>query len=578
MSHFGDYMDGVPVKISDKYKRPLAIELPYSIIECPSRSQQLVDSINYCPTFESNVLAKIKELRKAKETKKNERIYRLRIIEEAKQKQLDLIAAAEAEEKLKQLSVSEVSYPSTEEISEISPDDREKNSNVNVPQELSSDLGQSEVAHTDNYSMCNPVLESQPNILQPIQVLANYQPANLLDDPDPLQELKLNKQAKVSLYNRVPSKHVDKMTFSDFENDTSSPFDNVELKTINDMELLAQVLQDQHSTTGCLQPQHQFYANQTYQPLPNCTSQAQIENVAYVPVPTTYMEQPIQDPAIVYAPEPYSLANGYYMPAETICDSTLSSENVNLYMPNYQYYVPTSQYQPIDPNYYAGQSVPVDSNELVSQLQGDQTFVSQPYYFQYPQVPIEYASNYNTGLIENLEEKKRDNSSNSCTISTSKLRSVPDIVKELDEELKSAKLRANDRSYNASPAPKVTAPHSSSIKKSKRKIEKLPNPYNDLPSSSQSICKKIQAMGFPLDRVARICTEVGDNDKRASAYARAGQKYGSRLTLERGGYGLCIGIPMSSAEHMGLFQERTENSIDDAEFTSNSTAAVPVAI
>lgn len=33
----------------------------------------------------------------------------------------------------------------------------------------------------------------------------------------------------------------DGLDFADFDNDTSSPFDNMELKTINDMEELAQV-------------------------------------------------------------------------------------------------------------------------------------------------------------------------------------------------------------------------------------------------------------------------------------------------------------------------------------------------
>lgn len=36
---------------------------------------------------------------------------------------------------------------------------------------------------------------------------------------------------------------VNGLDFADFDNDTSSPFDNLELKTINEMEELAQVLQ-----------------------------------------------------------------------------------------------------------------------------------------------------------------------------------------------------------------------------------------------------------------------------------------------------------------------------------------------
>lgn len=38
------------------------------------------------------------------------------------------------------------------------------------------------------------------------------------------------------------------LDFADFDNDTSSPFDNMELKTINDMEELAQVNKDFHQS------------------------------------------------------------------------------------------------------------------------------------------------------------------------------------------------------------------------------------------------------------------------------------------------------------------------------------------
>ncbi|GBP20389.1 Zinc finger protein 710 [Eumeta japonica] len=65
-------------------------------------------------------------------------------------------------------------------------------------------------------------------------------------------------------------------------------------------------------------------------------------------------------------------------------------------------------------------------------------------------------------------------------------------------------------------------------------------------------------------------------------YVSVSQKYASRLSFEKGGYGLRIGTAMSGAERVGRFQERhkiaTERSVDGADFASNSTAAAPVAI
>ncbi|XP_053611913.1 uncharacterized protein LOC128676039 [Plodia interpunctella] len=500
MSHFSDFMDGVPVKISEKYKRPPKIELPYSVTECPLRAQAVVDSAKYCSTFETNVLSKLKELRRAKEIKKSERRHRLQLLEEAKQKKLDAIAAAEAEEKLKQLSVSDVSYPSTDEISALSPDEKaEANSDVTPTHESpeSVDVATQEIQIPTTSNAPDPQL----NILQPIQVQSNYQQNNLLDDPDPLQEIK--KSAKV---NRIPhyNHNIETLTYKDFENDTSSPFDNVELKTINDMELLAQVLQSQRDSGTSCNPQ--VFVDQGYSSVPNCASQAQMEGMTYLP--NTYIEQPVHGPSMMYSPEHYPVSNGYYIPENT-CD------NINMYMPNYQYYVPANPYSVIDTNYYNNQMQPSD----ISHMPNEPTYIPQPYYFQSPNIPasMSYPSpnvTYNT--TPNQIQNQSPMSISQHTVK-SRSRSVPDIVKELDEELASAKLRANERSYNVSPAPKVV-PETSCKKKDERrnrkKPENLPNPYEKLPPKLQHICQNIHCMGFPLDRVARVCSLLGDNDKK----------------------------------------------------------------
>ncbi|XP_023945608.2 uncharacterized protein LOC112051269 [Bicyclus anynana] len=501
MSHFGDFMDGVPVKISEKYKRPPRIELPYSVSECPLRAQNFVESVKYCSTFERNVLSKLRELRSAKETKKNERRHRLQLLEEAKQKKLDAIAVAEAEERLKQLSVSEVSYPSTDEISALSPDDRPDKACETCPVHNTSPEVDKSV--TTDIEYLHSSAQSEPNILQPIQVQSNYQQSNLLDDPDPLQEFK--NQTKIMKYPQYSN--MDALTFKDFENDTSSPFDNVELKTINDMELLAQVLQSQRgSVASCQAPN--YNQEELYPGYTNCATQAQVEGVTYLP--NAYVEQQIQGPNVIYAPQPpYPVSNGYYI-QDNVCDNVPME---NMYVPNYQYYVPTQYPGPSIP-YQQYNHLPTTSAEIQAQ---NGSYIPQPYYYQYPQVPAPYITNTFTQVPEIKDQEDIPPVSSQTTVK-SRSRSVPDIVKELNDELVSAHQRANERSYNASPAP-VNVPRSSSHsdkkeERRKRRIEKLPNPYDKFPTKLQNMCQQIHSMGFPLDRVARVCSLVGENHKK----------------------------------------------------------------
>ncbi|GFW05860.1 uncharacterized protein TNCV_603321 [Trichonephila clavipes] len=67
----------------------------------------------------------------------------------------------------------------------------------------------------------------------------------------------------------------------------------------------------------------------------------------------------------------------------------------------------------------------------------------------------------------------------------------------------------------------------------------------------------------------------------ASARARASQKYKSRLSLERGGYGSHTGTPMSGAERARRFRERRKadaarNFSAAANLASTSNTGIPV--
>ncbi|GFX76668.1 uncharacterized protein TNCV_663771 [Trichonephila clavipes] len=62
----------------------------------------------------------------------------------------------------------------------------------------------------------------------------------------------------------------------------------------------------------------------------------------------------------------------------------------------------------------------------------------------------------------------------------------------------------------------------------------------------------------------------------ASARARASQKYKSRLSLERGGYGPHTGTPMSGAERARRFRERASYFSAAANLASTSNTGIPV--
>ena len=59
--------------------------------------------------------------------------------------------------------------------------------------------------------------------------------------PPPPETTILMPQPLSPLASQIQDIQINGLDYSDFDNDTSSPFDNMELKTINDMEELAQV-------------------------------------------------------------------------------------------------------------------------------------------------------------------------------------------------------------------------------------------------------------------------------------------------------------------------------------------------
>lgn len=123
--------------------------------------------------------------------------------------------------------------------------------------------------------------------------------------------------------------------FSDFENDTSSPFDNVELKTINDLEELAHVLQPEAKSNSSTPATYQYSNlknNNLYYGQQDQTSrESQLPNSPTTNMTATYYQQPSssyqypQQQTWAYAQQHF---NYYAYPAST-ADSKLTYQAIS---------------------------------------------------------------------------------------------------------------------------------------------------------------------------------------------------------------------------------------------------------
>lgn len=204
------YTDNIKVKISEKYKPPPRINLAVSYAQRLKYNKQIENNIaNYDFATEKSILAKVKAWRENKYAVVKDRQSNLEIkrqkLEEARKKALEeLKSKLESEMVLADDFINSASMTTVPtNVSEANETFTTPNSNILIPTQAS-----------DNYC----------NILKPIP-LGNTE-----------KQLKPREADKQMAFN-----------FSDFENDTSSPFDNMELKSINDLEELAQVLNQEEN-------------------------------------------------------------------------------------------------------------------------------------------------------------------------------------------------------------------------------------------------------------------------------------------------------------------------------------------
>lgn len=195
-----NYTDGVPIKISERYKPPPPVHLPTKIIQQLAKTETPVAFEDYNFDLEHKIISKTSEWISWRAREKSERQERIH------QRELARLKHLEDEQKQK---LNQVSYPSTDDISSCDEDDE-------LPNEATSSQQQT-IPNEKTFSPTN-----FNTILMPTQALL-----------DPVSAKKSHR--------RYASNSSNKIDFSFFESDTS-PFDHLEMKSMNEMEVLAQIL------------------------------------------------------------------------------------------------------------------------------------------------------------------------------------------------------------------------------------------------------------------------------------------------------------------------------------------------
>lgn len=362
-----NYTDGVPIKISEKYKPPPAITLPTKLIQQLARTEVPVAFEDYNFDLEHKIISKTSEWIHWRARERSERQERIQKREIARLKQI------EDEQKQK---LNQVSYPSTDEISSCDEDEELSNEAKNHPLQI--------IPNEKPFSPTN-----FNTILMPTQALQ-----------DPISVKKAHR--------RYASNSSNKIDFSFFESDTS-PFDHLEMKSMNEMEVLAQVLGSSTNATEVTLERNNSSESESSDHQKNNNNEAPQEpQQQHQPQPQSYQQN--------YVPNLYNNCNYYGMSA-----------------PN--------------PSYYS--SYGAATNATATQPLSN--YGSHQNQFLYPQnyaVNFNY-NNYNVPIVNN--NNTIDNATGDKMEASSKSKSVPSILKELNDELNNSQRRRTRNNSQNSP-------------------------------------------------------------------------------------------------------------------------------
>ncbi|XP_013104166.1 uncharacterized protein LOC106084788 isoform X2 [Stomoxys calcitrans] len=472
-----NYMDGVPVKIAEKYKPPPEIyKLPQSLVNKLNLDDNFYENstqYKYDMQLEQKALSKIDEWKHIRQRNKDAR--RERKAKRDLQRQED-------EKRQKNLLMC-VSYPSADDLSSSGSDD-EGNTMAEAAGGNSKET--TTITNTEQFpEICvTKSTNSFHNILQPT-VLSN--------SSTPTSSSTIKNTITHSLNPLLKSTQSMAFNYKDFEDDTSSPFDNIELKTINDLDVLAQVL---HNT--------QLKANAENNGLVSKNENGDDDTKT---VADNYNESSKMDGEQM-------IAGQQIQPVMFINKIHHIPKHTNL--PKFSYdlgNLNSAQEARCKLDDYTSTAVRYNNTtNNHSPSMPTQTFIGHQQEQQYYGMGnINYYNNMNPLQTNVYALQSIASTNNEGTLDATKWKSVPDILKELRDEVRNSELRrTRNCSHNlGNTSQKVSPVNESSNNGSLDKDEFL-----DLDSKAKQLAEQISSMGFPKSRVARIVQLLGADDKK----------------------------------------------------------------
>jgi ubiquitin-associated protein 1 len=417
MSHSPpNYIDGVPVKIAERFKPPPEFKLPHSI------QQRLAASLPsekppYQFDLELHVLSRVTEWKNMRLLEADKRHDRMR------QRDQEQLVRLENEQKKK---LNEVDYPN---IQEDLSDPEDEKALKTVTGLATSQHNQFHVINNFNSILTPTIVPDLANNKNKFDVCVNK-----LDTFLPLTQNVINKNHNFN--------------YSDFENDTSSPFDAMEMKTINDFDILAQVLQQSATIV------HSNEANNNNTNTCNIdvkTEEGQNEEKSAI------VENKVPENSSPSVAGGNFQQNVYY--ANNYGQSYAAPATENFLLNNYGPYNQLKQ-----PHYL----FPINTQQQQQQQQPPNFYTTnynshQPYYFNnhlaaahQPTTTVEsnyaphfnYTSNQQAFVPNSLkvtpghfEHSVNPEEMVPPTKASSKSKSVPDIIQELDNEIRNSEMR-----------------------------------------------------------------------------------------------------------------------------------------
>ncbi|XP_055637780.1 uncharacterized protein LOC129776261 [Toxorhynchites rutilus septentrionalis] len=524
------YTDGISVKISERFKPPPKIKLPQSVI---NRLMQFDgngtsrSSSSYNFELEETVLRRITEWRAVKEKKQCERSERLRL------KEQEVTRRIEAEHKHK---LNQISYPNTDDLSSGSDGgDDVSEENGESPHSGSSEE-RSEQDRTTALASTTIGQYSYVNNFDTI-LIPTVLPDMMKTDASVERIASTEKQINfdipkcTTLLNNNNNNGYNKINYSDFENDTSSPFDNMELKTINDLDILAQVLnlnvsdpERSHEKSIAVKSSHAVVRNRVDPPAmeQSAVVEQQVNSTHPQYQQTSYQIQQVAPSTNDYYKsfDGYQYSYGQYAPTSTTLTASYTPTDGRR-LDQYNLgantaFQPGTQFQP----YHQG--VGVSSYNFYPYANSTGSATNQSTYAN----TYHYSSGFGSQLHSTVSSASYNNYSSQYPTATvdvlshseepstmrSKSKSVPDIVRQLDEEVQnSAQRRTRNNSQSADERRKDEAATSDkSVTSSEYSVTTL----NQFSQDDQNLVKRVSSMGFPLERVVAVLKRIGSDDKK----------------------------------------------------------------